>query len=154
MNVEFIIPKIQFNVGEFKRLANANAEAAALAVKRDYEATTRTWERRPTFSIERTKDAVTVGTDSKTYQGMDDGVPAHPIVHRRSPVLRFQRDYTAKTQPGVIGSKKGGKSGDIWVAKQVFHPGIHARKFTDAIQKKHEQKFYRGGDKAVDAAIT
>lgn len=150
--VEFIIPKSIFNESEFKRLAAANTAAVALAVKRDYEATVRTWERKPTFTIEYGKDEVIVSTGDDNYTGIDEGVPAHIIAARRSPVMRFQKDYKAKSQPGVIGSRSGGKSGNIIVANVVSHPGIQARKFTDAIKKKNDPKFFAGGNEAVAKA--
>ncbi len=66
--------------------------------------------------------------------------------------LKFQSKYKAKTTPGVIGSKKGGKSGAVVTATVVRHPGFMARKFVETIRKNNEIPFYDGQDKAVSEA--
>jgi len=151
MEVEFIIPKSIFNVGEFQRLNAARATALALSIKRDYESTVKSWNRKPVFVVEHSKDSITVGTDDINYKGVEDGVPAHGI-DVISNVMRFPVGYKAKTSPGVIGSRGGGKFGKIVVAKHVNHPGIQARKFTDAIKQKHDAIFFRDADDTISIA--
>lgn len=124
--------------------------ATANTVKRDLESTVKSWTNKPVFTIEYSKDEITVGTDDNIYALVDEGSPAHPIYPRVAKRLKFQSKYKAKTTPGVIGSRSGGKSGIIVTATGIpRHPGFTARKFIDAIAKKNNKAFFSGGDDVV-----
>lgn len=152
MNIEVVIPKAIFDVEKFKRLQRAHMASVALAVKRDFEATVKNWDHKPTFEVQYSSEEITVGTDDDIYALVDAGSPSHTISPVRAKRLKFQNKYKAKSTPGVIGSKRGGKSGEIVTAKVVRHPGFQARKFLDAIAKKNNVKFFQGGDAAVAEA--
>lgn len=152
MNVQVIVPKELFDIEKFKRLQKAQMSATALRVKRELEKTVKTWDDKPTFTIEYSKDAVTIGTDHQIYALVDDGSPAHIIRPRAAKRLKFQNKYRAKTTPGVIGSKKGGPSGDVVTASVVKHPGFQARKFIEKIHKDNDLPFVHGQDQAVEEA--
>ena len=57
--------------------------------------------------------------------------------------LHYQRDYTAKTTPGVLGSQRGGKSGPWVLARLVHHPGIRARGFSGMVADELQAELER-----------
>lgn len=152
MRIEAIIPKMIFNTSVFQRLAAAQAGAVALAVKRDFESTTKTWDHSVEFTMEYSAQEITVGTDDELYALVNNGASSHTITPRRARSLVFQPGYKAKTSPGVIGSKSGGKSGDPIQVPSVSHPGFQARAFDEAIAKKHDLDFGDAIDKAIAQA--
>ena len=119
--------------------------SAAKAVEKDYKATTATWDHQPKFetviALGKTKAEFLVGTDDEIYKFVDEGTKPHIIRPKKAKVLRFQGGYTAKTQPGIIGSSSGGASGNIYFAKAVNHPGTKARKFSEKINELHKKRF-------------
>lgn len=119
--------------------------AAAKAVEKDYKLTTATWEHQPKFetviALGKTKAEFLVGTDDEIYRYVDEGTKPHMIFPKKAKMLRFQGGYSAKTQPGVIGSTTGGANGPIIYSKGVMHPGTKARRFSEIINKKHEGLF-------------
>lgn len=111
--------------------------------KTDLEKTTETWKSRPEFAlvIRVQKAEFLVLTNSNIWSYLDQGVAPHIITPKRAKVLRFQRDYSAKTEVKVLSSKAGGKSGP-WVSKkEVNWPGIEARNWGEAIAKKYRKRF-------------
>lgn len=154
MRVELIIPKsTPFDANGFDRLIKAKQAAFAQTVRRDFEATTRTWDRDVKFYIEYTADGIAVGTDDKIYALVEAGSPMHDIPTKTAPMLIFPANYKAKTSPGVIGSSRGGKYGKIRKAKIIYnHPGFQARRFVDAIRIKNDPKFFSDADEALSRA--
>lgn len=116
--------------------------------KGDYAKTTGTWKKKPKFyvkiSLRGGNATVNVYTDNEIYPYLDDGtkgpyqIPKDP---GKSKTLRFQEGYATKTSPGLIGSMRGGAYGNYVYRKQVTHPGIEARKFTEIIAKYREKDF-------------
>jgi len=134
----------------------ANVAAARLAIlngmraigkdiKRDFEATTATWDHKPDFKLDISlaggEPAVTVGTTDKIYGYVDEGTRPHTIAPVNAKVLSFQAGYKAKTQPGVIGSTGGGAQGDQVFSMVVNHPGTKARNFSQKIKRKWAGEF-------------
>lgn len=119
--------------------------SAARAVERDYKLTTATWEHQPKFetiiAMGKGKAEFLVGTDDEIYRYVDEGTKPHMIFPVNAQRLRFQGGYSAKTQPGVIGSSASSTSGGVIYSKGVFHPGTKARRFSEVINKKHERLF-------------
>lgn len=131
----------------------------ATPIKRDFEATVRTWDKKPKFEREigLSPDGPTllIGTDDENYNRLDKGTRPHLIKPRADGpgFLRFQPGYTAKTSPGVIGSRAGGPHGDFVYAMEVNHPGTEPRLFGETIQKKWKKPFKRAMEQAMkDAA--
>jgi hypothetical protein len=81
-----------------------------------------------------------------------EGTKEHIILPKNAKRLRFQNTYTAKTVPGVIGSRSGGPSGDTVFSNGVIHPGTEARNFTKIIEKTWQSKFKRIMEKAISNA--
>jgi hypothetical protein len=126
------------------------------AMKRDFEATTKTWNHKPVFTVDvSTKGqgpAVLVGTNSEIYGYVNDGTKPHDIYPKRAKVLRFQGGYSAKTSPGVIGSGAGGSSGATVFSRGVRHPGTKARNFDEVIARKWQTRFRAEMEEAMAQA--
>jgi len=56
--------------------------------------------------------------------------------------LHYQRDYTAKTTPGVLGSQRGGKSGS-WVLAREVTQHIKARHFSEMVADELQAELER-----------
>ena len=139
------------------RLALLNElRAVGKEIKRDFEATTATWEHKPDFKLDITlaggEPGVTVGTTDDVYKWVDEGTKPHTIAPVNAQVLSFRSGYKAKTQPGVIGSTGGGAQGDQVFAMVVNHPGTEARKFSQKIKRKWAGEFGKRMLAAMDAA--
>ena len=111
----------------------------------DFESTTRTWDHKPSFSMNMSLrgigPAVLVGTDDSIYRLVNEGMKPRIIRPVRAKMLRFQVGYQAKTVPGVIGSRPGGSYGKVVFAKEVHHPGFEGRKFDDLIVTRWKPRF-------------
>src|SRR3989304_5631888 len=93
----------------------------AVDMRYDFEKTVATWKDKPSFEIIQMGRGYTVQTDDEKYLWVDQGTRAHAI---EAAPLVFQANYVAKTQPRVIGSRPGGKSGPtVFVMGIVQHPG-------------------------------
>jgi hypothetical protein len=124
-------------------------------VRADFEKTTKTWDRKPRFQEQRDTTSQHIGfvvwTDDQTYRWVNEGTDPHGI----SPVLSDYLSlapYVHKTVPGVIGSRAGGRLPSNRVYGSVWHPGMDARNFDDAIRSKHEQQFKKDLQQALARA--
>jgi len=102
---------------------------------RDYDRTVDTWQNKPAFEqvVEIAGDTVTVmvGTDSLIYKYIDMGTSVR--------YATMSPGFSAKTRPGFLGSSAG--AGHVlFVDKSKPRPGIEARRFTEIIQKKYDEK--------------
>ncbi len=145
----------------------ANVKAARLAIlnemravgkeiKEDFQATAATWEHKPKFDVQISlaggSPTIEVGTSDEIYGYVDEGTRPHVIVPVKAQVLSFRGGYTAKTQPGVIGSSHGGAQGDQVFTMMVNHPGTKARKFSEKIKRKWAGQFGKRMQAAMSAA--
>jgi hypothetical protein len=107
-------------------------------VLRIFRRTTATWHHKPEFDSEVVSDGadllVQVWTNDKIYAWVSEGTPAHFILPVRARCLTFQTGYNAKTVPGVLDSRSGGKFGPVVHRAWVEHPGTDARHFKRDIQ--------------------
>jgi len=125
-------------------------------IEGEFRKTTATWTNKPAFETltDTTGGNLTVlvGTDNEIYKFVDEGTRPHRIVPKasnRSGRLFFQSGYVAKTTPGIIGSRAGGKFGNVVVARAVNHPGTQARGFTKQIEAKTRNRFKRNMQEAM-----
>lgn len=128
-----------------KALGNA-LTGTAKAIKVDYDVTTQTWTRRPTFTIttpnwyERL-----ITTENEIYGYVTGGTRPHIIRPRNAPALSFQwggpGSYSAKTTPRIVASKAGGSSGPTVYRQEVHHPGTQAREFEVVISDKWQKRW-------------
>ncbi len=131
-------------------------------IKDDFESTTSNWNgEKPKWEVlVSLKDGTTVAVSSngptkgvKKWEWMDKGTKPHTIKPKRANGrLAFPGTFTAKTTPGVIGSKPGGSSGPLVIARAVKHPGTKARKIEAAIQRKHQPRFKKAMEQAMSDA--
>lgn len=151
-----ITPHTPFKPGIFRQEMHASALGVMVSMLKDYEKTVRTWDHKVDFKgVVNDKPAeisVSVSTQDKIYGYVDKGTKPHIIRAKRSPRLFFKSKYKSKTTPHVIGSHRGGASGDTVVAKAVHHPGTDAREFTHDLQAKYQPKLKREMEKAIAKA--
>lgn len=130
-------------------------------VKKDFEATTKTWERKPEFEMLISLvggPTVLVGTDDEIYRYVNEGTKPHPIFagvytgKSDKKVLAFPSIFRPKTTPNVIGSGPGFKGGDTVFRPYVDHPGTKPRNFSKIIKKKWEKQYKRRMEQAMREA--
>lgn len=104
--------KLEVDMGDLvQRLALAkrrSLEKAAQVARRNFEATTRTWDEQVNFTVkidEAAGEAV-VGTDNDQYVQVNDG-----FEH----LLKFSKDFEPKTKPLILDSFPG-KGGIVGIA--------------------------------------
>lgn len=133
------------SMSAFEKALVEAANRVATGIKEDFEATVATWseETKPAFtkSVEAEGKFIVVRVEAtgndEIYRYVNDGTKPHLIPKGGPGTLAFSEGYTAKTAPGVIGSRSGGSSGARIVRKtQIKHPGTEARNFDKIIAKK------------------
>ena len=94
-----------------------------------------------------------VSTDNENFVRLNNGTEDH-IVGAGGKLMSFQPKYVRKTVPGVIGSRRGGGSGDRQIARGPWVvSGIKAGKWDETIRDRVAPKFYENVDKAMDTAL-
>lgn len=139
------------NTRDLTQAIEKAVQKSAALIQRDLQSTTKTWKRKPKFTVTVDQSggnySVVAGTDDAIYGYIDGGTGKYGPKGRayvirpkkRGGILRFRKGFGAKTRPGIIGSTAGVVAGGDWVSKrQVIHPGIKARKFTTTIQKRRQ----------------
>lgn len=133
------ISPIKLNEGRMRLEMLNGLRKTGTRIKEQYDRTTRTWKRRPSFvttvSLSGSKPSVSVATDSEIYGYVDYGTRPHIIRPRRAKKLRFSAGSTPKTTPNVIGSSGGSSGGATVFANFVRHPGNAPRNFTKTIKR-------------------
>jgi len=159
LDMKIKIPKLN--------LTESSARLACLNPMRDrgkdvlktYESTTATWEHKPKFEFKRhlpssgSKVWIEVYTSDEIYIEVDLGSLTGPrmrIAHKKKEALTIPLTYTAKTVPGVIGSRAGGKSGEYMLRDFAYPKHIQARKFTERIKDKYYGVFVS----AIETSLT
>lgn len=155
IRLKAIVPKA-LNTPAMRNALEAEMQAVQKEVRRDFDATTRTWSNKPGFKDEfqsrPNRLRFFTGTSDEVYTYVSEGTKAHVIRPKRAKMLRFQGTYSAKTSPGVIGSSSGGSSGPVVYSTGVRHPGTKARKFDEAIKKRWQSPFEKRMRQAMDRA--
>jgi hypothetical protein len=132
-------------LADWPRVMQYSATEIGRGVRLDFQRTTRSWVRRPEFTVDSAISAdgfeVMVGTNDKIYSFVDRGTRAHFIGPKKpGGKLYFQwggpGSYVAKSVPGFIGSQAGGPSGPMVTRKFVWHPGNAPRDFSKLIRFK------------------
>lgn len=135
-------------------------------IKKDFEKTVATWERKPKFTrmyqFSKGEIVIFVSTDNKVYGWLDQGTEPHAIFpgiitgksNKKS--LYFQwggpGSYKPKTIPNIIDSGSGGPSGEMVNFAYVWHPGTDPRNFDDTIRDIWEPIFKRRIEQAISRA--
>lgn len=128
-----ITPKNKiFDLDKFDREAAKSLNDIIKKAEREFDKTVATWNRKPDFKKELARPSnltAMVYTDNEIYGYVVRGTRAHVITPKAAPALRFQPNFTSKTIPRKITSRRGGRSGRMVSAKIVRHPGTQARDF-------------------------
>lgn len=142
LRLEAITPKHLPTTAEYMKAMTDGVRQTGDLILRDFKATTRTWNTKPTFYVVIHKSngdyAVIAGTNNLIYKFVDGGTKAHPIVAKRSRYLAFSSGYSAKTRVNIIGSQSGGPFGSTVFAKSVKHPGTKPRNFIIRIAARRQ----------------
>lgn len=143
IRLEAVIPKSAPDTREYEREVRNAVRTTGNEIGDDLEKTTETWTSRPTFTRFFRDRPPSAGafTESDVYGYLNEGVPPRIIRAKNATMLRFQTEYTPKTQVKVLGSRAGGKSGPWTSKKEVNWPGIEARKWDEAIAEKYRRRF-------------
>ncbi len=141
VSLKSIKPKSSsLDADKHRRVVRQALDETSELVLRDFVATTATWNNKPAFQREPTKDGVDVYTESEIYGYVDQGTRPHDIVPVRATRLRFGANSGPKTTPGNIMSGAGRAGSPTVFARRVRHPGIAPRKFSEIIAKKRNKE--------------
>jgi hypothetical protein len=117
-----------------------------------FQNTTKTWQHKPTFTVDKTERGWAINTTDQIYQWVDQGTKPHIIAAKNVLLLKFPGPYQPKTKPNVIGSFNGGV-GKVWTSKRmVHHPGTEARNFRDIIMRRLQARAANQVRAALDEA--
>lgn len=104
-----------------------------------FRTTTRSWKTKVEFRIDGPDGGRgAVGTDNDIYGYVTHGTPPHLITPSSASVLAFPGGgQKPKTNPGILGSRRGSSGGGATVfARVVHHPGTKARGFEEAVAER------------------
>lgn len=162
VRLETILPdKDFFSTDRVLRELKGALDHTGNIIRDDFKKTVRTWRRKVMFTkvgprnVGGGKLAVDVFTDNLIYFFVSGGTRRHPIpkTPKTTGFLVFQSGYTAKTRPGVVGSRAGGPRGPIRRARQVIHPGTKARDFDKVIAKRRQRNLINLSRLAVNRSF-
>jgi len=131
------------------------------AVKRELEKTTATWEgTKPTFTFAiglTTGDAIVLVGPAGNPKGaqkwvwLDEGTKPHTIKAKNAPNLTFRHGsgFKAKTKVKTFSSGPGANTGPWIRKKEVKHPGIEPREWSEEVAKLRQKQFARRLSKAA-----
>lgn len=149
-----ILPE-QFRSGTVRLYLLTEARKIARDLRKDFEATVQTWNRKPEFEtiVSLAGGSMTVGceTDDEIYGYVNYGTQTHFVFPVRKKALKFPGVYYAKSTPGVLGASQGGGGGAEF-AKYAWVRGIEPRDFEGTIKNKWEDEFERRFQEALEVA--
>ncbi len=123
-------------------------------VKKDFKKTIETWQGdKPKFdsAISLKQPGPTLIVDASG--GPEKGVKKWNWLNKGTPVRRalMSKDWKSKTRPGLIGSGAG-RGRMLFVSRKLKRPGIKARGWTAALEKKWAPKFRKRMEEAMRIA--
>jgi hypothetical protein len=143
ITVRAIVPsKVALDTESMLRAIENTLDGAAKDIKIDFDVTTQTWRTRPDFTIDKSEGRRLVSTDNEIYGYLDRGTSVR--------YATMSGDFAPKTRSGFIGSNAG-RGGVLNVSRLHPRPGIEARKFAEAIQKKWDGQMQTIFQRAIDA---
>lgn len=153
---------VRFDPDAFSRAMIKEMEKLNRDIKKDFEATVRTWEGKPRFTSKVNVSEGLIEGHTRTAR-MHGGKPPELIYYfiNQGTKVRFAKmteDWQPKTRVRVIGSFAG--RGGLERVDNIARPGVKARKFTEAIATKHRARVafrlkvaLRNGTKASGHAL-
>jgi hypothetical protein len=150
INLVPIIPKGFLALNLAQAIEN-QLDMTAKAIQVDFETTTRTWDERPQFKIDKIKLGRRIYTNDEIYGYIAHGTKPHIIKARNANNLAFfANGFAPKTRVGYIGSNKGRQAGkDFRTPKEVHHPGTQARDYERVIKEKWDNEAPRQVQRAI-----
>jgi hypothetical protein len=145
IKVKAIIPReLLGDPARIERAVNNALDATSLAMKVDFDVTTRTWRNRPEFFIRRPAPGVRIiFTENKIYRFVSGGT--------RIRYATMTVGFKPKTFVRQIFSGPG-RGGLAYVNTRKPRPGIKAREFPEVIVKKWESgRLAKTFQRAIDA---
>lgn len=129
-----------------QELARINQKTAK-AMKRDFERTTRTWDRHVKFqqmTEVSAEMAVLVYTTDEIYGYVSGGTRVRRAL--------MKPGYSPKTKPGVLDSFPGG--GQVaYISRKLSLPGIEAREFPRLVEQRRAKPYRRDVERAIKRAL-
>lgn len=164
--IKAIRPRKRIDAEAWAKDIEAAMQREGDIVKRMYEKTTRTWsDPKPEFKTKVVREArgprggrggaysVCTWTDDQKFIWVDHGTKGpYPIRAKNKPYLIFKVGGKPKTRPRIIGSGAGKPGTTLIITKEVTHPGIKAREFSDEIRKRRRPKFFKNMKLAMEKA--
>ena len=128
---------------DFQEALKIELEVPARKLTNKHRAVVADWNDAPTFSYRITVGERSIrltvfpkGAARQKYRWIDKGTQPYVIRPKNAKALRFQTGYSARTRPTARFGLGSGKANGGWVsAKQVNHPGIAARGFSEKFAK-------------------
>jgi hypothetical protein len=157
---EAILPEVQFRPDAFLKELDRSYKKLAGQLRRDVEATQANWKKKVKPKVKKTKGSsisYTVTIDSEVWHWLNSGTglygpkkKKYEIKAKNAPLLRFNTNYSAKSQPGVLKSSGSGKSsGPVVMTKKVMHPGIRPRNWSLILRERFEKKAAQEADRVL-----
>ncbi len=130
MKVVSINPGFKFNTQQIIDAVERGLDRAAEEVKQDFEKTMATWEQPSYFLVAPRPFERRIVTPDPKYAWLNYGTAVR--------YATMTNPFSAKTEPGVIGSRAG-VGGLLFVSRHHPRPGIIAREFDKAIAERFQQ---------------
>ena len=132
----------EFKVGVIRLYVLTEARKIQGEIEKDFKATVEDWSSKPKFVKKSLSMAggvvnIEVFTEDQIYTWVSQGTPPHDIpLGEEKKAFKFPGTYTAKTIPGVLASRPGGRSETSSYARLrvVPNPGIEPRNFEENIK--------------------
>lgn len=136
-----IIPKsLPFARKNMERIIDNAINQTALAIQVDFNVTTQTWRKRPTFVIRRTPNGAQIFTTNLIYKFVSGGTKVR--------YATMTPGFMAKTRVGQIMSARG-RGGMAFISRKHPRPGIKARKFPETIGDKWQKQLPKQFERAI-----
>lgn len=132
-------------MAKLEKVVENALDETALAIQVDYQVTTRTWQHKPVFRIERKGPFERwIYTEDEIYGYVSEGTSVR--------YATMTPDFQAKSAPMLIASRTG-KGGVAFVNKSRPKPGIKAREFPEAIGRKWDSEWARQLERALASEL-
>lgn len=136
--------------GDIQQELNKVLDQAVRETQLKFAATFATWNHKPKMEVDTEQFSRVVGTNDFVYELVSEkGGKAHMVRPKNKKALRFQDNYRAKSQKGVLGSSTGGASGAVRFSKGHMVKGFEAREFVKTIQEQMDVRMEKLTDEAL-----
>lgn len=123
-------------------------------VKALYEQVTSTWQHKPAFVVEVSRDGVRVGTNDEIFGYVNLGTKPHIIRPKGAKVLSFMAGgFVPKTMPRSLTASAGRPGQSQAFAHEVHHPGTKPRNIDATIGRKLAKSYGADLQKAIERAV-